>query len=96
MSDQSAVSNPEDKEQENREARINKAFGSLKRADDEPLSKQEEERVLGIREAAATGDRAKVEEHLASAKSESNWLYEELIKHPEIAAILQELSIMGF
>jgi hypothetical protein len=96
MSDQEIVSNTDDKGQGHREAKIKKAFGSLKRSDDEPLSKQEEERVLGIREAVTNRDRAKVEEHLASAKTESNWLYEELIKHPDISAILQELSIMGF
>jgi hypothetical protein len=96
MSDQEVFSNPDDKDQEPRESKINSAFDSLRRTSGEPLNKEEEERLLSIREAATTGDRAKIEEHLASAKTESSWLYEELMKHPEISAIFRELSIMGF
>ena len=96
MSEEDSFSNTDNEEQEHRNAKIQSAFGSLRRRPDEPLTNEEESRVLRIREAVATGDRAKVEEHLASAKNESSWLYEELVKHPDIAAILQELSIMGF
>jgi len=97
MSDQETFSSSDDEEdQEHRNAKIQSAFGSLRRRPDEPFSQQEEERLLGIREAVTTGDRAKVEEHLASAKQESSWLYEELMKHPEVSAIFRELSIMGF
>jgi len=95
MSDQGVFSNPESGSSENRNEKVNKAFGSLKRAD-EQLSSQDEERLRYIREAVTTGDKAKIEEHLTSAKQESSWIYEELMKHPEISAILRELSIMGF
>jgi hypothetical protein len=96
MSDQEVFSNPDNEDQDPRESKINSAFGSLRRSPDEPLNKEEEERLRSIREAVATGDRTKVEEHLASVKKESSWLYEELTKHPDISAIFQELSIMGF
>ncbi len=78
------------------EERVQKAFGSLSDTLSERASKSDEERVSGIREAIATGNVAKAEEHLSAVKQESSWLYEELMKHPEVSAILQELSIMGF
>ena len=58
-------------------------------------NKRDEERVLGIREAVVTGNREQAELHLTAVKEESSWLYEELMKHPEISAIMRELSIMG-
>ena len=59
------------------------------------ISKEDEERVLGIREAVEKGDKERAVVHLTKAKEESSWLYEELMKHPEISAIMRELSIMG-
>ena len=99
MGDQEVFSDPEEEQsgdRAERERRIHKAFGSLGRTQGEPLSKRDEERVLGIRQALATGDKALAEKHLSDAKQESSWLYEELMKHPEISAIMRELSIMGF
>ena len=60
------------------------------------VSKADEERMLGIREAVANRDRDRAAEHITKAKEESSWLVEELMKHPEISAIMRELSIMGF
>ena len=100
MSDQEVFSDPEDqngekRKQVEREARIHAAFGSLHRTLGERVNEQDEQRVLGIREAAISGDRARAKEHLTKVKQESSWLYDELMKHPEISAIMQELSIMG-
>lgn len=75
--------------------RVNGAFGSLEQKLGDRFS-EEAERVHKIREAALKRDRAGVEKHLADTKHESNWLYEELAKHPGISAIMRELSIMGF
>lgn len=104
MSDNEEFSNPEAKSQEeknqedraNREQRVHEAFGSLHETLGERASKKDEERVLGIRDAIAQGDRQQAEQHLTAVRAESNWLYEELMKHPEISSILRELSIMGF
>ncbi|HWF43482.1 MAG TPA: hypothetical protein VG537_02465 [Candidatus Kapabacteria bacterium] len=106
MSDQEVFSDPEQQDDDqskhdDRQARIHAAFGSLNRTlgqrarEGERLSEQDEKRVLGIREAALSGDRARATEHLTKVKQESSWLYEELMKHPEISAIMRELSIMG-
>jgi hypothetical protein len=79
-----------------REQRIREAFDSLKKNQGEKLSKRDEEHLHGIREAVVAGDHERAEEHLSVAKRESNWLYEELMKHSGISAIMRELSIMGF
>jgi hypothetical protein len=95
MGDQEVFSNQEERDSE-RKRRVQKAFDSLHKNVGEPLSKDDEERMLGIRHAVASGDRKKAEEHLSAVRQDSSWLYEELMKHPEISAIMRELSILGF
>jgi hypothetical protein len=101
MSDQEIFSDPEaehqnkPKQPDDRQARVREAFGSLHQTLGTRVSDQDEQRVLGIREAVESGDRARAEEHLSKVREESSWLYEELMKHPEISAIMRELSIMG-
>ncbi len=85
-----------EREMTEREQRIREAFDSLKKNQGEKLSKRDEEHLHGIREAVVAGDHERAEEHLSIAKRESNWLYEELMKHPGVSAIMRELSIMGF
>ena len=97
MGDKEVFSNPEDKrEMTEREQRIREAFDSLKKNPGEKLSKREEEHLQSIRDAVVAGDHERAKKHLSLAKQESNWLYDELIKHPGISAIMRELSIMGF
>ena len=72
------------------------ALNTWKQSREGDVSKKDEERVLGIRDAVQARDRKRVEDELRSAKEQSNWLYEELMKHPEISAIFRELAIMGF
>lgn len=78
------------------QAHISRTFESWRESIDKPISKDDETRMLGIRDAAARGDAEETRRHLESTKTESNWLYEEMMKHPEISAIFRELSIMGF
>jgi hypothetical protein len=75
---------------------FSKAIGVWRETHGDKMSKEDEVRILGIRDAVNAKDKQKVEEHLKATKTESNWLYEELMKHPEISSILTELSIMGF
>ncbi|MFI5201686.1 MAG: hypothetical protein ACHQNE_04825 [Candidatus Kapaibacterium sp.] len=96
MGDQEVFSDHDEKKNDNEHAeRVSGAFGSLEKKLG-PRFSEEEERVLDIREAALRRDKADLERHLSAAKKESSWLYEELMKHPEISAIMRELSIMGF
>lgn len=75
--------------------RIQSAFESWHRAHGHRVNKDDEERMLSIRQAVEAGDREAAEKHLTKAREESSWLYEELMKHPEISAIMRELSIFG-
>lgn len=95
MGDQEVFSDHDEKNDDEHAERVTGAFGSLEKKLGERFTEQEQ-RVLGIREAALRRDKAELERHLASTKTESSWLYEELMKHPEISAIMRELSIMGF
>jgi hypothetical protein len=79
-----------------RSHQVRSAFDSWHKSLGDRVSKEDEERMLGIREAVESGDRVAAEKHLARAREESGWLYEELMKHPEVSAIMRELSIMGF
>lgn len=76
--------------------RVRSAFESWHRSLGDRVSKEDEERMLGIRQAVESGDREAAQKHLARTREESGWLYEELMKHPEVSAIMRELSIMGF
>jgi len=102
MGDQEVFENKDDAERgrsERSEAdkeRILGAFGSLHETIGERATSLDVERVTRLREALLTGDRTQVQEHLATTKTESGWLYDELMKHPGVTAILRELSIMGF
>ncbi len=102
MSDQEVFENPDEaksrqsSESDQQRERILGAFGALHETLGRRVSHADVERVSDLREALLSGDRARAAEHLETAKSESSWLYDELMKHPQITAILQELSIMGF
>ncbi len=97
MGDKEVFSIPQDdSDEQERERRIQEAFTSLRNKTGKPLSEEEERRIRNIHEAVASGDKKAAEEHLSTVRQESSWLYEELMKHPEISAILRELSIMGF
>ena len=91
MSDTEDSSNPEQQHHN----RVSGAFNSLEQKLG-TRSAEEAQRLQDIREAMMKRDRASVEKHLSLAKRESNWLYEELMKHPMVSTIMRELSIMGF
>ena len=48
------------------------------------------------REAAAGGDAARAREEMASVKERHGRLHEELVKHPSLATIIDELALWGF
>ena len=49
-----------------------------------------------LRDATAGGDAGRAREELASVKERHGWLYEELVKHPSLAALIDELALWGF
>jgi hypothetical protein len=95
MSDKDALQPIEEQQGSEHAERVNGVFGKLEQTLG-ARSSEEVQRIQGLKEAAIKRDRASVEKHLQAAKHESNWLYEELMKHPGVSAIMKELSIMGF
>jgi hypothetical protein len=75
---------------------VAKAFEQWGKTLQGKLSDEDSERVQKLSDAANNGDSELVKQHLEDTKEHSNWLYTELMKHPAITEIMQELSIMGF
>jgi hypothetical protein len=78
------------------ESKVQQAFDAVRRDLDERLGVDERAAVERLREAAVDGDAARAREELASVKERHGWLYEELVRHPSLAAIIDELALWGF
>lgn len=76
--------------------KVHEAFDAVRRDLDERLGVEERAAVERLRDAAAEGDAARAREELASVKERHGWLYEELVKHPSLATIVDELALWGF
>lgn len=79
-----------------RDGKVHEAFDAVRRDLDGRLDAEEREAVERLRAAAAEGDAARAREELATVKERHGWLYEELVKHPSLAAIVDELALWGF
>ncbi|MBK9089101.1 MAG: hypothetical protein IPL90_08690 [Holophagales bacterium] len=86
----------DEKEGANEGARVNEAFDAVRRDLDERLGVEERAAVERLRDAAAGGDAVRAREAMASVKEQHGWLYEELVKHPSLAAVIDELALWGF
>ncbi len=76
--------------------RVQEAFDAVRRDLDERLGTDERAAVERLRDAAADGDADRAREELASVKERHGWLYEELVKHPSLATLIDELALWGF
>ena len=76
--------------------KVHEAFDAVRRDLDERLGVDERAAVERLRDAAVDGDAARAREELASVKERHGWLYEELVKHPSLAAVVDELALWGF
>ena len=81
---------------EEKDGRIREAFDSVRRDLDARLGDEERAAVDRLHAAAAEGDAARTREELASVKDRHGWLYEELVKHPSLATVVDELALWGF
>ena len=77
-------------------AKVQEAFDAVRRDLDARLDVDERAAVERLREAAVDGDAARAREELASVRERHGWLYEELVKHPSLATIVDELALWGF
>lgn len=76
--------------------KVHEAFDAVRRDLDERLGVEERAAVERLRDAAVDGDAVRAREELASVKERHGWLYEELVKHPSLAAVIDELALWGF
>ena len=76
--------------------KVREAFDAVHRDLGDRLGAEEKAAVDRLRDAAAEGDAARAREELAAMKERHGWLYEELVKHPRLAAIVDELALWGF
>ncbi len=77
-------------------AKVHEAFDAVRRDLDERLGADERAAVERLRDATADGDADRAREELASVKERHGWLYEELVKHPSLATLIDELALWGF
>ena len=77
-------------------AKVHEAFEVVRRDLDGRLGVEEQAAVERLRDAAAGGDAVRAREEMASVKERHGWLYEELVKHPSLAALIDELALWGF
>jgi hypothetical protein len=78
------------------DGKVHEAFDAVRRDLDGRLGVDERAAVERLREAAVDGDAARAREELASVRERHGWLYEELVKHPSLAAVIDELALWGF
>jgi hypothetical protein len=78
------------------EERVTKAFDSLHENLGERLTEGSRESIDRLRAAAAERDAETLRTHLLGMKETDSWLYRELAKHPDVAALINELAVWGF
>ncbi len=85
-----------DDQEDVKDARVQEAFDAVRRDLDGRLDVEEQAAVERLRDAAAGGDVARAREEMASVRERHGWLHEELVKHPSLATIIDELALWGF
>jgi len=83
-------------EKDGKDEKVRAAFDAVRRDLDGRLDGEERAAVDRLHAAAAHGDSARAREELASVKERHGWLYEELVKHPSLATLVDELALWGF
>lgn len=78
------------------DGKVHEAFDAVRRDLDARLGVEERAAVERLRDAAVDGDAARAREELAAVRERHGWLYEELVKHPSLAAVIDELALWGF
>jgi hypothetical protein len=85
------ASGPDDQHQE----RVRAAFDDLGTKLGDRVSPEARTTVESLRAAALEKDAVRVRGHLDDLKQRHGWLWEELSAHPRVAAIVNELALMG-
>lgn len=86
----------ETKDGPDHDARVENAFGALRRKVGDRLDDGTRRTLDDLRSAASAKDAAKLREGLSTVQERHGWLYRELAEHPDISTLLNELALWGF
>ena len=95
MSEDRPKSPPKPESDGQHQDRVRAAFDDLGAKLGDRVSPEARATVEGLREAALERDAEKVRGHLDDLKEKHGWLWEELTAHPRVAALVNELALMG-
>ena len=76
--------------------RVHSAFDDLHDTLGERSTPEARASVEKLRAAALARDGDGLRESLEDVKRRNSWLYQELARHPKVAALVNELALMGF
>jgi hypothetical protein len=77
------------------EERVRDAFDDLGARLGDRATPEARASVENLRAATLEKDATRLREHLDDMKKRHGWLWEELIAHPRVAALVNELALMG-
>ena len=95
MNDERTKPLPTTESHEEHEERVRAAFDDLGAKLGDRVSPEARTTVESLRAAALEKDAVRVRGHLDDLKQRHGWLWEELSAHPRVAAIVNELALMG-
>jgi len=75
--------------------RVRGAFDSFSERLHGKLDDETRESVEKLRQAASEKDADTLRRRLTEVRDRHSWLYRELVEHPEIASLLDELALLG-
>lgn len=78
------------------EGRVQAAFDDLGAKLGDRATPEARASVESLRAATLDKDAALLRAHLDDVKEKHGWLWEELTTHPRVAALVNELALMGF
>ncbi len=76
--------------------RVHEAFDALHEELGDRVSGDAKEAMEKLRDAAARRDGESARERLSEVRGQYGWLYAEMTKHPQLAALIDELALWGF
>jgi hypothetical protein len=75
--------------------RVRASFDSLHESLGEKLDSGARAAMDKLRDAASQKDGAAVRKQLTEVRNRHGWLYRELVAHPRLQALLDELALLG-
>lgn len=95
MDDERDKSAPRGRPDDAHHQRVHAAFDDLDERLGDRATPEARASVESLRAAALAKDAARLKGQLEDMRANHNWLWEELAAHPRVAALVNELALMG-